>query len=295
MSPTSVQNVFVWTCICVCMCSLRRTFLDFSLQCLTIHTSIKWTLSIWPLCCLIVWEEGMSAQLEVGQGRLVELWLVSPSGVRGREWVSRRSLRMSHGPPWSMSRGPLYHQCSDGESLRTNLPRRSWPFSSLSVKSISEWRRACCCPSIFDQSSDLNLYRSISLGRYRNRSLYILNRFCVCVLVHMCAPVGHVKGESQSRGLEKESWERNTKMCSLIPQPSFWKWESGKQYIFLREDKAISWAKGFFWGDVELLCDLREILDFSGLSSAQCSQRAMLIFIDYVWLSQVKDSPLTSE
>ena len=147
---------------------------------------------------------------------------------------------------------------------------------------------------------DLNLYRCISLGRYRNRSLYILNRLCVCVCVcvylcicvHLC---GYAKGESHSKGLEKESWERNTKMCSLIPQPCFWKWASGKQYIFLRENKAISWAKGFFWGDVELLCDLREILDFSGLSSAQCSQKAMLIFIDYVWLSQVKDSPLTSE
>lgn len=67
------------------MCNLSIAFLNFLLQYLTIHTSIKWALSIWPLCCLIVWEEGMSAQLEVGQGRLVEVWLVSPSDVWERE------------------------------------------------------------------------------------------------------------------------------------------------------------------------------------------------------------------
>lgn len=54
------------------------------------------------------------------------------------------------------------------------------------------------------------------------------------------------------------------------------------QYLFPREDKAICWGDGVCPEDLELLCDLRETLAFSGSSSVLGSPGAVLVFIDHV-------------
>lgn len=86
--------------------------------------------------------------------------------------------------------------------------------------------------------------------------------------------------EVGSRKLEKV--EEMLKCAASFPSLPVENGDRMQQYLFPKRRQSHLSGEGVCLEGLELLCDLRETLAFSGLSSAHGSQGAVLVFIDHV-------------
>ena len=132
-----------------------------------------------------------------------------------------------------------------------DLSRRSWPFSSLQSNPFQNGEELAAVPLFLTKAVvldiDLNLYRCISLGRCRNRSLCILNRFCVCVCAcaYVCTYVGMWKERSRAECWRKKAGKETRKWAVSFPSPPFENGDLVSNIYFWEKTKPSLGQRGF--------------------------------------------------